>query len=99
MLFIWGFRSYVSTVAMFTFVCQACHNPAAHRLSQITRKFTFFFVPLFPVSKRYVLTCAACGTQSRLSKEQVAELTAPAQRESVAQAAPAIETIPETPSS
>ncbi|MCW2497458.1 zinc-ribbon domain-containing protein [Jatrophihabitans sp.] len=75
-MLIFGFRSYVKNLAMLTLVCGRCHNPAAHRLSQITRKFTLFFIPTFPISRRYVLTCAACGSASKVTKEQKDELLA-----------------------
>jgi zinc-ribbon family len=76
MLILFGFRSYVQTLAMLTLVCSRCGNPAAHRLSQLTRKFTLFFVPLFPIGRKYALTCAACGTSTRITAEQKDSLLA-----------------------
>ena len=52
MLLIWGFRRYVQQLLMTMLVCNNCHNPAAHALRKFTTKFTFFFIPLFPVSGR-----------------------------------------------
>ena len=75
-MIIFGFRTYVKNLAMLTLVCGSCHNPAAHRVSQITRKFTLFFIPLFPISRKYAVTCAACGTSSRVTKEQVDQMLA-----------------------
>jgi hypothetical protein len=73
-MIIFGFRGYAKLLAMLTFVCGACHNPAAHRIVQHTRKFTLFFIPLFPVSRTRTMTCTFCGTSTRLSKEQAEQL-------------------------
>lgn len=72
---------------MVTFLCSNTNQGAAHRLSQITRWFTLFFIPVFPIGRRYVLTCAACGQSSKLTKEQADEIVARAE-------APAQESLP-----
>lgn len=76
MLLIWGTRGYVYQLLMTMLVCNNCHNPAAHSLRKFTTKFTFFFIPLFPISNRYQLQCTFCGMESRLSKEQAEQLMA-----------------------
>jgi hypothetical protein len=35
-----------------------------------TRTFTLFFVPLFPVSTKYLDTCAACGRVVDVPEQQ-----------------------------
>lgn len=75
-MIIFGFRSYARLLAIITLVCSRCGNPAAHRVVQHTRKFTLFFIPLFPVSSSRSMTCTFCGAASRLSKEQAADLVA-----------------------
>jgi hypothetical protein len=77
-MIIFGFRSYVRLLAMLTLVCGACHNPAAHRVVQVTRKFTLFFIPLFPIAISRHTTCSYCGTTSKLSKEAAQQLVASA---------------------
>jgi hypothetical protein len=76
LLILFGTRGTVRTLAMITFICNNTNQPAAHRLSKITRWFTLFFVPVFPISRRHVLTCAACGQSSRITNEQAAEMVA-----------------------
>jgi hypothetical protein len=66
MLIIFGFRRYVLTLAHVTGVCSQCHNPAAHRIIKSTRKFTLFFIPLFPVSTKYYSSCTFCGLTTQL---------------------------------
>ncbi|MEV6611060.1 MULTISPECIES: zinc-ribbon domain-containing protein [unclassified Kutzneria] len=92
MLLIWGFRRYVQQLLMTMLVCNNCHNPAAHALRKFTTKFTFFFIPLFPVSNRYQLQCTYCGNVSELSKEQSLALVA--QNETAAQQ-PAAQQLPQ----
>jgi len=91
MFILFGTRGIVKTLAMATFICNRTNQPAAHRLSKVSRWFTLFFIPVFPFSRRYVLTCAACGQSSKLTREQADEIVARAE-------APARETLPsETP--
>ncbi len=87
MFILFGTRSMVKALAMVTFLCTTTNQPAAHRLSQITRWFTLFFIPVFPIGRRYVLTCSACGQSSKLAKQQADEIVAHVQ-------APAQESLP-----
>jgi hypothetical protein len=94
MLLIFGFRTYVQTLAMLRLACINGHT-AGHRLARRTRKFTLFFIPLFPVSVKYFTLCTACGEQLKLSKAEAMQLQA--QAASSAAAAPAPATDPVTP--
>ena len=76
MILVWGFKSYARLLGVLTLVCGNCHNPAAQRLVEVIRKFTLFWIPLFVVKRRTVMTCAFCGTESVLSKEEAATLVA-----------------------
>jgi hypothetical protein len=67
-LIIWGFKSYATTMAMLNLACRNGHV-AAHRLVKVTRKFTLFFIPLFPVSHKYFTVCSMCGMQVPWDKE------------------------------
>ncbi|AHH95425.1 zinc-ribbon domain-containing protein [Kutzneria viridogrisea] len=74
MLLIWGTRRYVYQLLMAMLVCNSCRNPAAHSLRKFTTKFTFFFIPLFPISTKHALQCTFCGAESWLDKEQAQQL-------------------------
>lgn len=87
MFILFGVRSKARTLAMVTFLCTTSQQPAAHRLSQHTRWFTLFFIPVFPIGRRYVLTCSACGQSSKLTRQQADEIVARAE-------APAQESLP-----
>jgi hypothetical protein len=69
MILIFGLRSYVKALAILTLACRHGHV-AAHRLVKVTRKFSLFFVPLFPVGRaRYFTVCAQCGWHVPWDKE------------------------------
>jgi hypothetical protein len=74
MLIIWGYRRYLQQLAMLTFLCGNCGNPAAHTLSRAVTKFTLFFIPLFPISSKYITQCTFCGANRRVAKEEAMQL-------------------------
>lgn len=75
---IFGTKGYLYTLAMMTLVCGRCGNPAAHTLKKQVTKFTLFFVPLFPITTKYVTQCTFCGAAQQLAKEQAEQLQAQA---------------------
>lgn len=79
-MIIFGTKGYLYTLAMITLVCGRCGNPAAHSLKKRVTKFSLFFVPLFPISTKYVTQCTFCGAAQQLSKEQAEQLQAGAQQ-------------------
>ncbi|HEY8302726.1 MAG TPA: zinc-ribbon domain-containing protein [Jatrophihabitans sp.] len=89
-MIIFGFRSYLKLLAMLTLVCSHCHNPAAQRVVQVTRKFTLFFIPTFPIGRKRHITCTFCGASTRLTREQAEQLIAGA-------AGPAVSSGPSAP--
>jgi hypothetical protein len=71
---IFGTKGYLYQLAMLTLVCGQCGNPSAHALRKRVTKFTLFFVPLFPISTKYMTQCTFCGAEQRTSKEQAEQL-------------------------
>ena len=78
-MIIWGWRRYAQTIAMITFVCGYCGNPAAQSLRKLVTKFTLFFVPLFPVHRRFEVQCTFCGATGKVTKEQAEAMRAQSQ--------------------
>lgn len=76
MLIIWGFKRYVSTLAMLTLVCSRCSQPSAHPLRKLITKFTLFWIPLFPTSTKYTLQCTYCGFAQHIPKDEAERLVA-----------------------
>ncbi|MEV0086627.1 zinc-ribbon domain-containing protein [Saccharopolyspora sp. NPDC003752] len=79
-MIIWGFRSTVQRLASLLLVCPGCRGTYATTLNKGVTKFTLFFIPLFPTSTRYALTCTWCGTTSPITKEMAEQLQAQAQQ-------------------
>ena len=73
---IWGFKRYLTVLGMHTLVCSHCQRPAAHPLRQVVTRFTLFFIPLFPTSKKLVLQCTFCGYSQILTREDADRLLA-----------------------
>jgi hypothetical protein len=88
MIILFGTRSYIRTLAMLTLVCRNGHT-AAHRLTERTRKFTLFFVPLFPISRKRYTICTACGETLQLDKAQADQLIAQQAQQAQEAAVPA----------
>jgi hypothetical protein len=88
---IWGFKRYVTALAMLTLVCGHCQRPTAHPLRKVVTKFTLFWIPLFPTSTKYALQCSFCGYAQQVSKEESERLQTTAPRPaSVGEHAPSV---------
>jgi hypothetical protein len=61
---------------MLMLLCGQCGNPAAHSLRKRVTKFSLFFVPLFPVSTKYVTQCTFCGAERRVERDEAERLQA-----------------------
>ncbi|MFF0017073.1 zinc-ribbon domain-containing protein [Streptomyces sp. NPDC005374] len=74
MFILFGTKSYLYQLAILTLVCGQCGNPAAHTLRKRVTKFTLFFVPLFPISTKYVSQCTFCGAETKVSSQEAEQL-------------------------
>ncbi|MEV7040353.1 zinc-ribbon domain-containing protein [Amycolatopsis sp. NPDC051061] len=75
-MLIWGWRTRIYVLAMTTFLCGRCGNPASHAVRKAVTKFTLFFIPLFPISVKYSAQCTFCGIENRITKEDAVRLQA-----------------------
>ena len=69
-MLIFGLNVSEDLLSTLIYTCENCGNSAAHRLIKRTRKFSFFFIPLFPVGSTYVDTCTACGRIIEVSRDR-----------------------------
>jgi len=74
-MLILGFGVSDVLLGTLVYVCDRCGQNAAHEVVKRVRKFTLFFVPLFPVSTRHLNTCMACGRTVELSQQQALAAT------------------------
>lgn len=75
-MIIFGVKTYQTLMVVVTLVCGSCRTPAAQRVEKRTSKFSLFFIPLFPVSTKYVLGCALCGATGRIGADEATRLAA-----------------------
>ncbi|MEU0393129.1 zinc-ribbon domain-containing protein [Streptomyces sp. NPDC006208] len=73
-MIIFGTKGYLYQLAILTLVCGHCGNPSAHTLRKRVTKFTLFFVPLFPISTKYLTQCTFCGAEQKITAEQAQQL-------------------------
>lgn len=72
-MIIFGTRRTVTQLAIVVLVCGFCRRQAAQSVLEAVTKFTLFFIPLFPVRKRYLVQCTACGGAADITAEQAAQ--------------------------
>lgn len=76
MIFIWGSTGLTSTVSSGRFYCPRCDDPDCDYDLKATRRwFTFFFIPIFPISgKQQYVECRHCR---QAFEERVLDLAPP----------------------
>jgi uncharacterized C2H2 Zn-finger protein len=72
-IIIWGSRGLTSNLGSGRFHCPRCENTTGYQHKEVTRYFTIYFIPLFPIGggQRYV-ECGVCGGTY---KEEVLDLS------------------------
>jgi Protein of unknown function (DUF2510) len=73
MILIFGFRRRVALLATLSLACPNGHV-AAHRILKLTRWFTLFFLPVIPVSRKYLSVCIQCGVTLDIPKSAAEEM-------------------------
>lgn len=69
-ILLFGTTARERLLAVVSFVCGHCHNPAAQRVIERATKFSLFFIPLFTISRSYYVECTFCGMTTRIDKAQ-----------------------------
>jgi len=76
MFIIWGWgrktRKVIGDVSVRT--CLRCGTEAVWELCIIRTWFTIFFIPVFPCSKTYCISCPKCRSYMEISREQFKQL-------------------------
>ena len=68
-MLIFGLSTKDFLMATLVFLCERCHQQGAHQLVKRVRRFSLFFIPLFPVGTRYFDTCTVCGRTIGVPRE------------------------------
>lgn len=74
-MIIWGYKSYQKELGQTqsTIKCSHCHNASPWQVTETGRRFTLYWIPLFPYSRKYFLACPVCQYGKEISKEEIEE--------------------------
>lgn len=72
MFLLFGTKASEIILAVVTFACGYCGFSVSQRVFKRVLRMTLFFVPLFPLSKKFFVECSHCGGLTRLTEEQAA---------------------------
>jgi uncharacterized Zn finger protein len=75
-ILLFGTRLRSSLIAIVSFVCPFCSKDVAQRVVKAVNTFTVFFIPLFPVSTRYLNECTNCGGRTAITRDQADQASA-----------------------
>ena len=70
MFLIFGTALRDKVLARVTFICEYCRVSATQDVLEHATRVSLFFVPLFTISRRYVVVCSQCGGATALTREQ-----------------------------
>jgi hypothetical protein len=70
MLLIFGTRVSETIINVVAFVCGYCGVRATQNVIKRSNRFTLFFIPLIPLSTKYLNECTNCGGQTALTAHQ-----------------------------
>jgi hypothetical protein len=73
-IFGWGHQTIKQIGIAFKQLCGHCHNEDYWILTRIMTWFTLFFIPIFPYSIKYFLSCPVCKYGLTLDDKQVDEI-------------------------
>lgn len=85
---IFGIRRKAYRLATVFAVCRLCGTPAAQGVTRLRTFFTLFFLPVLPLSSKYLTTCTMCGQSARITTEDAEQLVAHAQASAAASPGP-----------
>ena len=72
-MIIWGHKGYKKLLGTSSYPidCGHCNNQQAWQLLEVGKKFTLYFIPLFPYGRKYYLTCPICGSGMEIDKKDL----------------------------
>jgi hypothetical protein len=69
-MLIFGLTASDTVLGTLGYPCDYCGNNAPHHLVRRTRKISLFFIPILPISTKYLDTCTACGRVIDVPRQQ-----------------------------
>jgi len=73
MFVVWGTRGFEKDLGdtNITGTCSHCNNEVTMRAKKIGRKFTLFWIPLFPVKTAHYILCPICSAGKQVDKNEM----------------------------
>ena len=73
MILFWGSKGYQKVLGhtQTTIECGHCNNADTWEISETGRKFTLYWIPLFPYGKTYFVSCPICHYGKEIEKSEV----------------------------
>lgn len=73
MFLVWGSKGFIENLGTtgINCSCSNCQNDVTLEAKRIGRKFTLFWIPLFPTSSKYYLLCPICQYGNEVSREMM----------------------------
>lgn len=73
MFIIWGTRGFEKDLGYTNVTCcyPHCNNVVNLIAKKIGRRFTLFWIPLFPIKLSYYILCPICRTGKLVSKNEI----------------------------
>jgi len=72
-IFGWGNTKTKDSGETYPTRCSNCQNDVYYHLIKISKRLTLFFIPVFPYSRDYLLTCPVCGASIELDRNDRSE--------------------------
>lgn len=76
MFIIYGTKSFDKTLGNLGIInrCEHCNNDIHFKVFRRMNWFTLFWIPIFPVSRKYYITCPICNYGKKLKKAEAMEI-------------------------
>ena len=69
-MIVYGYKTANTVLGRTQQVCPACHRAAAQTVVRTRTWVTIFWVKVFPISKKSIMRCSACGAQTKIDNAQ-----------------------------
>ena len=73
MILFWGSKGYVKELGhtQSSIECGHCNNTDTWEIVETGRKFTLYWIPLFPYGKSYYVSCPVCKYGHEIEKSEI----------------------------
>lgn len=74
-MIIWGYKGYQREIGQTqtAIQCGHCGNLAPWEIHENGRKFTLYWIPLFPYGRSYFISCSVCHYGKEISSSEINE--------------------------